>query len=58
MLQIQLLSVCSYGPVYNYGEFLKDKNVLFMYTTVQVRSEYGKFAYTEICMRNVYTLIW
>jgi hypothetical protein len=28
-----------------------------MYTTVQVRSELGKFAYTAICMRNVYTLI-
>jgi hypothetical protein len=27
------------------------------YTTVQVRSEFGKFAYTAICMRNVYTLI-
>jgi hypothetical protein len=26
-----------------------------MYTTVQVRSEFGKFAYTAICMRNVYT---
>jgi hypothetical protein len=25
--------------------------------TVQVRSEFGKFAYTAICMRNVYTLI-
>jgi hypothetical protein len=24
-----------------------------MYTTVQVRSEFGKFAYTAICMRNV-----
>jgi hypothetical protein len=47
----------------NLGEFLKDKNVLLctcyvMYTTVQVRSEFGKFAYTAICMRNVYTLIW
>jgi hypothetical protein len=28
-----------------------------MYTTVQVRSKFGKFAYTAICMRNVYTLI-
>jgi hypothetical protein len=28
-----------------------------MYTTVQVRSEFGNFAYTAICMRNVYTLI-
>jgi hypothetical protein len=28
-----------------------------MYTTVQVRSEFGKFAYTAICIRNVYTLI-
>ena len=27
-----------------------------MYKTVQVRSEFGKFAYTAICMRNVYTL--
>jgi hypothetical protein len=26
-----------------------------MYTTVQVPSEFGKFAYTAICMRNVYT---
>ena len=42
----------------NYGEFLQDKNVLLIYTTVQVRSEFGKFAYTAICMRNVYTLIW
>ena len=25
--------------------------------SVQVRSEFGKFAYTAICMRNVYTLI-
>ena len=24
-----------------------------MYTTVQVRSEFGKFAYTAICMHNV-----
>jgi hypothetical protein len=31
---------------------------IVMYTTVQVRSEFGKFAYTAICMRNVYTLIW
>jgi len=31
---------------------------MYMYTTVQVRSEFGKFAYTAICMRNVYTLIW
>ena len=45
----------------NYGEFLKDKNVLLMHDciiSVQVRSEFGKFAYTAICMRNVYTLIW
>ena len=47
----------------SYREFLKDKNALLMYTTiivnsVQVRSEFGKFAYTAICMRNVYTLIW
>ena len=41
----------------NYGEFLKDKNVLLC-TRLQVRSEFGKFAYTAICMRNVYTLIW
>jgi hypothetical protein len=32
-------------------------DVLLIYTTVQVRSEFGKFAYTAICMRNVYTLI-
>jgi hypothetical protein len=25
--------------------------------SVQVRSEFGKFGYTAICMRNVYTLI-
>jgi hypothetical protein len=31
---------------------------IVMYMTVQVRSEFGKFAYTAICMRNVYTLIW
>jgi hypothetical protein len=37
----------------NYGEFLKDNNVLLMYTTVF--SEFGKFAYKAICMRNVYT---
>jgi hypothetical protein len=30
---------------------------IVMYTTVQVRSEFGKFAYTAICMHNVYTLI-
>jgi hypothetical protein len=24
-----------------------------MYTTVQARSEFGKFAYTAICIRNV-----
>jgi hypothetical protein len=30
---------------------------IVIYTTVQVRSEFGKFAYTAICMRNVYTLI-
>jgi hypothetical protein len=29
----------------NYGEFLKDKNVLLC-TRLQVRSEFGKFAYT------------
>jgi hypothetical protein len=40
------------------GEFLKDKKCIVMYTTVQVRSEFGKFAYRAICMRNVYTLIW
>jgi hypothetical protein len=28
-----------------------------MYTTVQVCSKFGKFAYTAICMRNVYTEI-
>ena len=42
----------------NYGEFLKDKKIIVMYTTVQVRSKFGKFAYTAICMRNVHTLIW
>jgi hypothetical protein len=35
---------------------------IFMITeciiSVQVRSEFGKFAYTTICMRKVYTLIW
>jgi hypothetical protein len=41
----------------NYGEFLKDKYVLLC-TRLQVHSEFGKFAYTAICMRNVYTLIW
>ena len=43
----------------NYGEFLKDKNVEVhdCIISVQVRSEFGKFAYTAICMRNVYTLI-
>ena len=41
----------------NYGEFLRQK-CIFMYTIVPVRSEFGKFAYTAICMRNVYTLIW
>jgi hypothetical protein len=41
----------------NYGEFLKDKKCIVMYTTVQVRSEIGKFAYTAICMSNVNTLI-
>ena len=41
----------------NYGEFLKDKNVLLC-TWLQVRSEFGKFAYTAKCMHNVYTLIW
>ena len=41
----------------NYVEFLRHKCIV-MYTTVQVRSEFGKFAYTAICMRNVYTLIW
>ena len=40
----------------NYREFLRQKCIV-MYTTVQVRSEFGKFAYTAICMRNVYTLI-
>jgi hypothetical protein len=29
-----------------------------MINSVQVRSEFGKLAYTAICMRNVYTLIW
>ena len=44
----------------NYGEFLKDKNVLLCTRLYKyaVRSEFGKFAYTAICMRNVYTLIW
>jgi hypothetical protein len=28
-----------------------------LYTTVKVCFEFGKFAYTVICMRNVYTLI-
>ena len=41
----------------NYGEFLRQKCIV-MYTTVQVHSEFGKFVYTAICMRNVYTLIW
>ena len=46
-----------------YGEFLKDKNVVLMYTTVlsltayKYATKFGKFAYTAICMRNVYTLI-
>jgi L-rhamnose mutarotase len=44
------------AEVSNYGEFLKDKNVLLC-TRLQVRSEFGKFAYTAICMRNVYTQI-
>ena len=42
----------------NHGEFLKDKNVLLMHDciiSVQVRSEFGKFTYTAICMRNVYS---
>ena len=43
----------------NYGEFLKDKNVLLCTRLYKlVRSEFGKFDYTAICMRNVYTLIW
>jgi hypothetical protein len=42
----------------NYGEFLKDENVLLCTRLYKyVRSEFGKFAYTAICMRNVYTLI-
>jgi hypothetical protein len=40
------------------GNFSKTKMYCtVMYTTVLVRSEFGKFAYTAICMRNVYTLI-
>jgi hypothetical protein len=42
----------------------EDLNVIFYQnmpnlhkSAVQVRSEFGKFAYTAICMRNVYTLI-
>jgi hypothetical protein len=45
----------------NYGEFLKDKNVLLMYKLYYQRTStlrFGKFAYTAICMCNVYTLIW
>jgi hypothetical protein len=34
-----------------------DSNVHDCIISVQVRSEFGKFAYTAICMRNVYTLI-
>ena len=46
----------------NYGEFLKDKKC-FMYTTVQVRSEFGKFAYTAFsiiakCKHVLYVYTW
>ena len=40
----------------NFGKF--PQKCIAMYTTVQVRPEFGKFAYTAICMCNVYTLIW
>ena len=45
----------------NYGEFLKDIKCIvnvhncIIVNSVQVRSEFGKFAYTAIWMRNVYT---
>jgi hypothetical protein len=42
----------------NYGEFLKDKNVLLCTRLYKYAPEFGKFAYTAICMGNVYTLIW
>ena len=59
--QMYILSPSKSIKRINYGEFLKDKSVLLMHDciiSVQVRSEFGKFAYTAICMRNVYTLIW
>jgi hypothetical protein len=47
----------------NYGKFLRQKCIVNVHdciiiNSVQVRSEFGKFAYTAICMHNVYTLIW
>jgi hypothetical protein len=42
----------------NYRGISQRQKCIVMYTTVQVRFEFGKLAYTAICMRNVYTLIW
>ena len=42
----------------NYGEFLKDKNVLLCTRLYKYAPNLESFAYTAICMRNVYTLIW
>jgi hypothetical protein len=59
----KVITVCDtppYGHAYtNYllWGICQRQTCIVMYTTVQVRSEFGKFAYTAICMRNVYTLI-
>jgi hypothetical protein len=46
------------SPSKSINGIFQTQKCIAMYTTVQVRSEFGKFAYTAICMRNVYTLIW
>jgi hypothetical protein len=40
------------------AEVDEQKTKYLQHFIIQVRSEFGKFAYTAICMRNVYTLIW
>ena len=53
---VYALSFEKYKGKYLRGISQRQKCIV-MYTTVQVLSEFGKFAYTAICMHNVYSLI-
>jgi hypothetical protein len=62
MTQLQLCQIKQRYTFHLHPAFIEwgisqRQKCIVMYTTVQVRSEFGKFAYTAICMRNVYTLI-